>query len=192
MRPGPLRISAAEGVLHPILPVTSGPGFRKQRAKIGKMHGIAVIWSTFLTGGKPACFLRQRSKHRALVVPHKIREPAASQCQQSCPPCFPHGSRHCYAMCGTRYAAPAALRSAFAAQGAGTLRLRLRACLPSQLRKPFRRRFASPPVLLRMLRSHLRCLHAALGALWSPREAANPKSGFAFNVFSRRRQITNR
>ncbi len=40
-------------------------------------------------------------------------------------------------------------RSRFAAPGAGTLRLRLCACLPSQLRKPFRRRFALPLVLLR-------------------------------------------
>ena len=40
---------------------------------------------------------------------------------------------------------------------------------PLGLRKPFRRRFALPLVLLRGLRSHLRRLLAALGALRSPR-----------------------
>ncbi len=53
-------------------------------------------------------------------------------------------------------------------------------CFPSLLRKPFRRRFASPPVLLRLLRSHLRCLLAALGAL-PPRPAA-VSSGIPFVI----------
>ncbi len=73
-------------------------------------------------------------------------------------------------MCGTSSAASEICASCVQAGG--------RACFPSLLRQPV-------PVCLRTLRSRLRRLLAALGALRSPRGAANPQSGFAFNVYSR-------
>ncbi len=126
-------------------------------------------------------FLRQKDempditgfRNRLMKIPPLIlRRPAPYLRRGAGAPCLASPSAslrlpsgRCQARALSPSGTPAARRSAFVAPQAGRPSLRSGLGLASQLRKPFRLRFALPLVLLRLLRSHLWCLLAALGAL---------------------------